>query len=30
VRNQRGETVLTFRRRVLVPKAGFAVEDRAQ
>jgi acyl dehydratase len=27
VRNQRGETVLTFRRRVLVPKKGFAVED---
>ncbi len=28
VRNQHGVTVLTFRRRVLVPKAGFAVEDR--
>lgn len=28
VRNQRGETVLTFRRRVLVPKTGHAVEDR--
>jgi len=28
VRNQRGETVLTFRRRVLVPRKGFAAEDR--
>jgi acyl dehydratase len=28
VRNQRGETVLTFRRRVLVPRRGAAVEDR--
>ena len=28
VTNQRGETVLTFRRSVLVPKTGCAVEDR--
>jgi len=28
VTNQRGETVLTFRRRVLVPKTGHAAEDR--
>lgn len=27
VRNQRGEQVLSFRRSVLVPKQGFAVED---
>jgi len=30
VRNQEGVTVLTFRRRVLVPKVGYAVEDRMQ
>ena len=30
VRNQRGETVLTYRRRVLVPKVGHAVEDRLE
>lgn len=28
VHNQRGETVLSFRRGVLVPKRGFAAEDR--
>ena len=28
VRNQRGELVLSFRRRVLVPLTGYAVEDR--
>ncbi len=28
VRNQHGALVLTFRRSVLVPKRGFAVEDR--
>ncbi len=28
VRNQRGERVLSFRRTVLVPKRGFAVEDK--
>ena len=28
VRNQCGETVLTFQRRVLIPKQGFAAEDR--
>jgi len=28
VRNQHGSTVLTFRRRVLVPKAGHGAEDR--
>lgn len=28
VQNQRGEKVLTFRRSVLVPKKGFAVEDK--
>jgi acyl dehydratase len=27
-RNQRGEIVLSFRRRVLVPLKGYAVEDR--
>ena len=29
-RNQRGELVLSFRRSLLVPKRGFAAEDRMQ